>query len=333
MNFKNKQSKKTLYIGSVGTSSIMNTIQEAISLTDGLQTKVIYSRDQQRGQRFADSIGVKESCDNYLEMVQRDDIDIIYIASPNKLHFEQAKTALEYHKHVIIEKPVAVTEEEVRILYETAKAHDVFFFEAITTIYMPNYIAYKQLLPKLGALSDVNIVFGQYSSKYDAYLRGENPNIFNPEFQGGALNDMGIYCIHTALNLFGLPEGISYQPVLGSNGIDLAGKLTLTYSDFICNIETTKMGAAHSGCFITGENGTLIQDGSLNEFLHCCARIDNQEFSIDKQAGENRMMYEMTKFRDAIINKDHEFFEKSALQSIQASMILQKAHQNALSLN
>ena len=93
------------------------------------------------------------------------------------------------------------------------------------------------------------------------------------------------------------------------------------------------MGAARSGCFITGENGTLIQEGSLNEFLHCCARINDQDFVIGHQAGENRMIYEMAKFRDEIINKDHEFFEKSALQSIRASMILQKAHQNILSLN
>ena len=319
-----------LKIGSVGTSAIMKTIQEAITLTEGLETTVIYSRDKQRGQDFADSVGVSESCNDYLEMLRRTDIDIIYIASPNKLHFEQAKTALEHHKHVIIEKPVAVTEEEVRILYETAKANDVFFFEAITTIYMPNYVAYKQLLPKLGSLSDVNIVFGQYSSKYDAYLRGENPNIFNPELQGGALNDMGIYCIHAAVDLFGPPQNISYEPEYGSNGIDLAGKLTLTYPDFICRIETTKKEAVRSGCFITGENGQLIQDGSLNEFTNCHGKIDQQEFEINQQDAANRMIHEMKRFRDAILSKDYDFFEKSAAQSICASMILEKARENIL---
>ena len=315
-----------LNIGSVGTSSIMNIIQEAISLTDGLDTKVIYSRDKLRGEEFAKSVNVTESCDNYLDMLNRDDLDIIYIASPNKLHFEQAKAALEHGKHVIIEKPVAVTEKEVRILYETAKKNNVFFFEAITTIYMPNYDAYKQFLPKLGKLSDVNIVFGQYSSKYDAYLRGENPNIFNPKLQGGALNDMGIYCIHTAVNLFGKPQGISYTADYGPNGIDLAGKLTLTYPEFNCNIETTKIAPACSGCFITGENGELVQNGPLNEFSNCHGIINGQKFEINQQDSKNRMVYEMAKFRDAILNKDYEFFEQSAEQSICASMILEKAH-------
>ena len=322
---------KILNIGSVGTSSIMNLIQEAISLTDGLYTKVIYSRDKDRGKTFADSVNVPESCNNYLEMLNRNDLDIIYIASPNKLHFEQAKAALEHGKHVIIEKPVAVTEKEVQILYETAKKNDVFFFEAITTIYMPNFIAYKQELPHLGKLSEVNIIFGQYSSKYDAYLRGENPNIFNPELQGGALNDMGIYCIHTAVNLFGKPHNISYQADYGPNGIDLAGKLTLIYPEFICNIETTKISPAHSGCFITGEKGQLIQDGPLHSFSNYTLTINDQKFEINYQDNQNRMVYELEAFRDAILNKDYDFFEQAASQSICASMILEKAHLNQLS--
>ena len=320
---------KILNIGSVGTSSIMNLIQEAISLTDGLYTKVIYSRDKERGRRFADSVNVPESCNDYLEMLTRNDLDIIYIASPNKLHFEQAKAALEHGKHVIIEKPVAVTEEEVRILYETAKKNDVFFFEAITTIYMPNFATYKQELPYLGKLSEVNIIFGQYSSKYDAYLRGENPNIFNPELQGGALNDMGIYCIHAAVNLFGKPDNISYQANYGPNGIDLAGKLTLTYPEFICNIETTKIAPAHSGCFIIGEKGQLMQDGPLHEFPGYHITINGQNLEINYQNSKNRMVYEMEIFRDAILNKDYDFFEEAAKQSMCASMILEKAHQNA----
>lgn len=321
---------KTLNIGSIGTSSIMNVIQEAIALTDGLQTKVIYSRDAVRAQNYAASIGVSESCSSYQELLEREDLDIIYVASPNKLHFEQAKAALEHGKHVIIEKPVAVTEEEVRILYETAKKNNVFFFEAITTIYMPNFEAYKKHLPQLGKLSEVQIVFGQYSSKYDAYLRGENPNIFNPELQGGALNDMGIYCVHAAVNLFGAPQDISYEANYGPNGVDLSGRLTLTYPEFVCHIQTTKTSPIRSGCFITGEQGQLIQDGPLNEFSNCHGNLQDNTFEFHLQDSKNRMVYEMAKFRDAILNKDSDFFEQAATQSMLASAILEKAHKTSL---
>ena len=70
----------------------------------------------------------------------------------------------------------------------------------------------------------------------------------------------------------------------------------------------------------------MIQNGPLNEFSNCHGMINGQKFEINQQDSKNRMVYEMSKFRDAILNKDYEFFEQSAEQSICASMILEKAH-------
>ncbi|MEE1086198.1 MAG: Gfo/Idh/MocA family oxidoreductase [Schaedlerella sp.] len=318
----------TLRIGSVGTSSIMKLIQEAIALTDGLETKVIYSRDAERGRKFAEEVGVPESCSDYSNMVKRDDLDIIYIASPNSLHFGQALEALENKKHVIIEKPAAVTQKEVDTLYEAAKKNGVFFFEAVTTLFMPNYLAYKKLIPEIGKLNKVYVNYGQYSSKYDAYLRGENPNIFNPELQGGALNDMGIYCIHVAVDLFGDPETVQYTAEYGPNGADVCGNLFLTYPDLICQIETSKKHSIKSGCFLTGENGSLSEEGALNDFANCESVIDGIKTQINVQSAGNRMVYEMAIFRDAIFEHDTEFFEKMAAQSSIAASILDRAHTN-----
>lgn len=316
---------KTLRIGTIGTSSIMNIIQEGIAQTDGFETVMVYSRNINHAKEYAASVNVPEYCDDYLSMLNREDIDIIYVASPNKLHFQQALMALEHGKHVIVEKPTTVTEQETRTLYETAKRHGVFFFEAITTLYMPNYMRFKQLLPTIGTLTHVEINFGQYSSKYDSYLRGENPNIFNPELQGGALNDMGIYCIHVAVDLFGEPLAVQYSAELGENGVDLAGKLLLTYPDFVCEINTSKKDVTRSGCFFTGTKGSLIEDGALIDFPNCSITLDQTE-EFNFQFPGNRMIHEFANFRDAILYNDHRFFEKMAHQSILASSILEKAH-------
>lgn len=318
--------KQTLSIGSVGTSSIMKLIQEAISLTDNLETKVIYSRDHERGFNFAKTVGVLENCCDYTEMLKRNDIDIIYIASPNSLHFEQALAALEHRKHVIIEKPAAVTTKEILTLYDTARKNDVFFFEAITTLFMPNYIACKENLSQLGSLKAAQINYGQYSSKYDAYLNGENPNIFNPQLQGGALNDMGIYCIHIAVDLFGDPQKVQYTAEFGPNGADVCGKLTLTYPTLTCQIETSKKHAIRSGCFLTGENGTLSEEGALNDFANCSLELNGYKTALQIQPAGNRMVYEMAAFRDAIHTHDTAFFEKMAKQSLLAASILERAH-------
>lgn len=318
--------KQRLTVGSVGTSSIMKLIQEAIVLTDNLETKVIYSRDRERGQNFAKAIGVSENCCDYTEMVKRNDIDIIYIASPNSLHFGQALEALNHKKHVIIEKPAAITSEEILTLYDAACKNGVFFFEAITTLFMPNYIEYKAKIAKIGSLKEAQINYGQYSSKYDAYLNGENPNIFNPVLQGGALNDMGIYCIHVAVDLFGNPQEVQYTAELGPNGIDLCGKLTLTYPTLICQIETSKKHAIHSGCFLTGEHGILSEEGALNDFANCELELHGIKTPIQIQPAGNRMVYEMAAFRDAILSHDTAFFEKMTKQSLTAASILERAH-------
>ena len=99
-----------LRVGTVGTSSIMRTIQEAIRLTDGMECRVVYSRTEEQGRAFAAEMGVPEHCTDYAAMLERSDLDLIDIASPNRFHVEQALAALEHGKHVFSEKPLAAAQ-------------------------------------------------------------------------------------------------------------------------------------------------------------------------------------------------------------------------------
>lgn len=317
---------KTLTIGSVGTSSIMELIQEAIRLTPGISCKMIYSRSKERGEEFAQLVGVEEVCNHYEIMLERSDIDIVYIASPNKCHVPQAIQAMEHGKHVIIEKPITIKEDDIQKLLEIAQENRVFFFEGITTLFMPNFIACKKLIEKLGRIQSVELCYGQYSSKYDAYLLGEKPSNFSKEMQGGALNDLGIYCIHVVVDLFGWPEAVSYEAEWGRAGIDLSGVLKLCYPQIECKIEVSKNKDLNSGCKIFGENGSIIEKGPLNSFAVCNAEIDGVSHCVKEQKEKNRMMYELSRFRDAILNHDLDFFCKMARQSMIASSILEQAH-------
>ncbi len=316
---------RSLLVGTVGTSSIMKIIQESLRLTDGMKVQVIYSRDEARGKAFAEAEGVPEHVCDYEEMISRPDLNVIYVASPNKLHTEQVLAALRHGKHVIVEKPAAVTREEVEIMYQTAKEYGVFFFEAITTIQMPNFKYLKEHVKELGTLKKVRFSYGQYSSKYDAYLRGENPNIFNPALQGGALNDMGIYCIHSVINLFGDPVSVKYEAEYGPNGVDLSGTLQMEYPDLTCQVETSKTGPIGSGCMVEGEHGFFEEDGPMCDFANCRISLDGKEEKVDLQKAPNRMMYEHARFRDAILNHDTEFFEYMANQSKLAAGVLERA--------
>lgn len=318
--------EKTLRIGSVGTSSIMREMQEGIRMTRGLEGRVIYSRNMDRAREFAASVHVPEYCDDYEAMLKREDVDVVYIASPNKFHAAQALQALEHGKHVIVEKPAATRAADLEAMEQAARANDVFFFEAITTLFMPDYLICKGLLPEWGKWRQADICFGRYSSKYDAYLRGENPNVFSPEMEAGALNDMGIYCVHVAVDLFGRPKHVSYEANLGPNGVDLSGTLLLEYPEITCRITTAKDQNLECGCLLEGERGWIHQQGMLNDFTGCLANVGGKNIPMGQPKAENRMVYELARFRDAIREHDTEFFAHMCGQSKMAAEILEKAH-------
>ena len=318
--------KEMLRIGAVGTSAVMDTMQEAIRMTDGLECSVICSRSAERGEAYAAKNGIAAVCTDLDELVKRDDVDIVYIATPNTCHVSQAEKALANGKHVFLEKPLALGRGEVDHLYAAAGAGGAFLFEAITTLFMPEYLACRSLLPSIGAIKKAELKYGQYSSKLDMYKKGIISSSLDPAMKGGALNDMGIYCIHTAIDLFGVPAGVSYSPELGPNGIDLEGDLTMDYGTFICQVKASKKQDIGSGCLVEGENGSFIQTGPVNAFGDCKAQIGGDEFKIGLQGDENRMIYELARFRDAIRSGDKAFHYRMYHQSRAAAGVLEDAH-------
>ena len=318
-----------LRFGTVGTSAIMRVMQQAMALTDGVECRAVYSRDAARGRAFADSVGVETVCTDFDALLAREDVDAVYIASPNRFHAEQACRAMRAGKDVIVEKPAAVTRAQVQQMRDTARENGAFFLEAITTLFMPNYQKCQALLPRLGKLRSAELCYAQYSSKFDAYLRGENPNIFNPAMQAGALNDMGVYCVHMAVDLFGAPVSVRYVPELGENGIDLAGELTLTYPNLTVRIVTAKNANLGSGCRVEGERGFFSERGPINDFGACSAALDGAAVDFGPPQAENRMVYELARFRDAIETRDRDFFERMARQSLIVADFLERAHRPA----
>ena len=120
------------------------------------------------------------------EACQDADVDIIYIASPNFMHYPYAKKALLSGKHVISEKPMVSNSHEIDDLIEISKTSKGMLFEAIMTLHLPGLEIIRQHLLMLGPIKIISSEFNQYSSKYPAYQEGKNPNVFSPEFSGGA---------------------------------------------------------------------------------------------------------------------------------------------------
>lgn len=246
-----------LNFGVIGTGWITEAYVDGAIDSKLWQLTAIYSRSYQQGISFGKKYGVSNIFTNIDEMASTQDIDAVYIASPNYIHVEQCKLFLKSGKHVICEKPVSAHYKDIIELQELAKKNGVIFMEAIMYMHLPARKLLDAAISKIGNISMAKFDFCQRSSKYDRYLAGELPNIFNPNMETGALMDLGIYCIYPAIYLFGIPDSFSVDVTMLPSGVDGSGVINLKYADKIVTIPYSKTGQAAANSDIQGDRGTI----------------------------------------------------------------------------
>jgi len=244
--------------GTIGTSRITDEFIESTKLADGIKVSAVYSRSRQKGTDFASKYGIHTVFTDLNEMALSNQIDAVYIASPNSLHYGQSKLFLEHGKHVLCEKPVTVTPEELEELTELAKKNNLIYMEAIKMLHLPVRHKLKEALNSIGKITMARFDYCQLSSKYPAYLKGEVPNIFNPEFATGCLMDLGIYCVYPAIDFFGYPDKITAVAGFLNTGADGYGNSFFTYPDKQVHLSYSKVGQGYIGSEIIGDKGTIV---------------------------------------------------------------------------
>jgi predicted dehydrogenase len=248
-----------LTFGIIGTNWITHSFVECAQATSKWSLAAVFSRKEDTAKEFAAKYeGQKIATYTDMDAFANDsNLQAVYIASPNILHYEQAKKMLNAGKHVILEKPSCSTSEELDELFKLSKEKGVFLIEAWRHIQEANFKILKQSMNKLGQIYGASITFAQFSSRYDKVLQGEKPNIFNLEMGGGALVDLGIYTVAAAVWLFGAPKDAQYYPVIIATGADGGGTLILHYDNFTVHLCGTKMWNSDAPSEIYGEKGTL----------------------------------------------------------------------------
>lgn len=247
----------------IGTSWITNSFIQGASLTKKLLLDGVCSRSEEKGRRFAQETGAVKVFKDFSVLLSSD-TELVYVASPNVCHYEQCKALLENKKHVICEKPITVTLEQFRELSALADKNGVIYFEAIMYMHSPARKILKNAVQSLGNIRSATFDFSQLSSKYAALKKGELPNIFNPEMKTGALNDLGIYCVYPAVDLFGVPENIVPVQHFLHTGADGCGSAVFQYKDKLVSIIYSKVGQSRSPSQIMGDEGTITL-GSISQ--------------------------------------------------------------------
>lgn len=246
-----------LRFGTIGSGWITDEYIHG-ALDSGLwQLTAVYSRTEERARAYADRHGAKLAFTSVQAMAASPEVDAVYVASPNALHYQHCKVLLEHGKHVICEKPLCAQADKIRELQAIAAAQGVVFLEAIMFLHLPQRKLLEEALAQLGPISLAKIDFCQRSSKLDAYQKGELPNIFNPKLETGALMDLGVYCVYPALYLFGRPERFQIVPRMLESGADGAGVITMEYPDKLVTLTYSKLGQAGANTDFQGPEGTL----------------------------------------------------------------------------
>lgn len=251
-------------VGTIGTSQITTWFASAVAATPGIEIGCVYSRDAQRAAAFAEQLGVARASDDLDAMLRDPAIDAIYVASPNQLHQAQALAAIRAGKHVLVEKPAVPTVAEWDDLVAAAQAQGVVLFEGIRNQYDPAMDLIREILPKLGVIRRVAFHYAQRSARYDQVLAGERVNIFDPNLAGGALYDLGIYCVHALVGLFGAPARVRGFQARIASGADGAGAILAEYPEFVADLSYSKITRSSTPSEIQGEKGTLYIDHIAN---------------------------------------------------------------------
>lgn len=185
----------------------------------------VASRDADRSARFAARHGIPRAHGSYRDLIDDDQVDVIYISTPHPMHHGLALAAIEAGKAVLIEKAFTATLAGTAEVINAADSRDVFCMEAMWTRFQPAITAAREVIA-WGRIGEVIGVQGDLTAfrRYD-----ESDRLFAPELGGGATLDLGVYVLSFAHDFLGRPSALKATGRTYPNGVDAGAAVALGY--------------------------------------------------------------------------------------------------------
>ena len=298
---------KEVCLGTIGSGPIVHHILDNVQRVEGVSLGAVYSRTIERAKLLGNEYGCTNVYADLDRMLGDETINTIYIASPNLIHYEQAKKALLAGKHVWCEKPFTTTAAKAEELIRIAEEKGLYLVETAPTTFLPNYKLLKLHLPEIGRVRLALGSYSQYSSRYDNLKNGELPNIFNPEMAGGCLMDINFYNVLLCNALFGKPENAVYTPnIFPEVGCDTSGIAVLKYADFTAMCSGAKDTWGENFFQIQGEDGYIKIDGGSNGLTEITVVDREESRTFSHQPETDRWFYEVEELTRLFLNDEKE---------------------------
>jgi D-xylose 1-dehydrogenase (NADP+, D-xylono-1,5-lactone-forming) len=240
--------------GVLGAARINQLVLEGAALAEGASVVAIAARDRERARAQADTFGIEAVYGSYEELLAAPDVDAVYVPLPNALHVEWSVRALEAGKHVLCEKPLARSEAEARRAFAAARAADRLLMEAFMWRHTPQTKRLSQLVAG-GAIGRLRMIHASFGFLLDR----EGDVRLSAELEGGALMDVGCYCVSAARLVAGEPVHVRAEQVVGGDGVDVRLAATMRFPDDVLAVIDCALDAPLGHRLsLVGEEGELV---------------------------------------------------------------------------
>ena len=265
----------TIKLGIIGAGWIADKMAETLTglKNPEVQLYAISSRNLEKAEFFAKEWGVPKAYGSYEEMLEDPEVNLVYVATPHSHHFAHSKMAIEAGKPVLCEKAFTANAREAKELIILAEGRQVFITEAIWTRYMPLSLKVMDLI-KNGAIGRPRFIHASL-----CYAMENKERILRADLCGGALLDLGVYCLNFARMFFGTDiVKTDSSCVLGETGMDMYETITLQYAD---GKMASLVSSAYANCnregLIVGDDGYIVID---NTNCPASARLFTKDYKL-----------------------------------------------------
>ena len=211
--------------GIIGTGAIAKKLATALNELSDAKLVAIGSRFQKTADEFAAKFNVPHAHASYEALVSDLEVDAVYVATPHSCHKDNALSALQAGKAVLVEKPFTINATETEYLIDFAQSRNLLLMEGMWTRYLPLYVKLREMLAN-GAIGDVRLLTGDFGFKVGPQA---NPRVLDPALGGGALLDIGIYPVSFSSMVFSAPSQIIGVATLGPTGVDEQNAIILRH--------------------------------------------------------------------------------------------------------
>ena len=241
--------------GIIGPGRIAEEFVRALQVVENGQLQAVSGRSKSKVEAFARAHGAAQCFDSHHAMLDSPDVDVIYIATPHRYHYEQTRDCLLAGKSVLCEKPLTVNAAQAQSLIELSRQQGVFLMEALWTRFLPIYEDIKGWLDsgKIGPVQSISSSFG-----FEFPLAPQD-RLLNRELAGGALLDLGVYNLATTQWVLGIkPDSHTIDGYIGETGVDEHDEVSLFYPDgCFSKFEISLTKKLANDFVIQGERGSI----------------------------------------------------------------------------